>query len=147
MPATAMASVAPWVWHSASSDLVREVLEGEREWFPVHGGTTILTRALVLLAMLGFRKVEVFGWDSCLRGDAHHAYSQPENDSERVIEMEVGGKVFRCHGWMVIQAQDFQSVVKNILGLIRDVRLCVHGDGLIAHLLDYSATQAALEER
>ena len=137
-----------WLWHSANSDVVDEVLKewsethGNREWWPVYGGTTIATRALTVLAMLGFRKVEVFGWDSCIRDDSHHAYAQPENDGETIYSVKVGGKEFKCHGWMIVQANDFQKTVRYIYGLIPDFEMIVHGDGLIASMMSHAATLA-----
>ena len=142
-----------WLWHSGDSAIVNRCLDEwseyrstKREWFPVFGGTTVVSRALVLLAMLGFRKVEVFGWDSCIMGDEHHAYPQPENDSSNVINVTVGNRTFRCHGWMAVQAGEFTKIVRHILGRIEDFEMVVHGDGLIAHLLNHSAGLAASTE-
>lgn len=132
-----------WLWHSANSDLVKDELEG-RSWHPVSGGTTVITRAIVLLAMLGFRKVEIFGLDSCLRDTAHHAYDQPENDSNLVLDVKVGDRTFKCHGWMVLQAEDFQNIIRYVLGVIPDFEMIVHGDGLISHMLD-TACKAVTE--
>lgn len=134
-----------WLWHSSSAEPVREAIEELNrscEWYPVHGGTTVATSSLVLLAMLGFRNVEVFGLDSCIREDAHHAYDQPENDGDNVQKLKVGSREFRCHPWMVIQANDFQSVVRHILSKIDDFQLVVHGDGMIAEILKYAADAA-----
>jgi len=97
------------------------------------------------MAMLGFRKVEVFGLDSCLRDDVHHAYQQAENDGDYVFNVTVGGREFKCTGWMMIQAHDFQRVIGKILGKIEDFSMIVHGDGLIAHILK-TAADAAKEQ-
>ena len=138
-----------WLWHSGDSDLVKGVFNAyaeetgtSREWFPVYGGSTVTTRALTLLAMLGFRKIEIFGWDSCLRGSTHHAYAQPENDGDRVIDVFIGGKTFQCHPWMIVQANEFQRLVQRIYSHIDGFEMVVHGDGLISHLLQHSADLA-----
>ena len=138
-----------WLYHAGDNTTIREMVETyaeeigrPHEWFPVHGGTTVTGRALTVLAMLGFRRIEVFGWDSCLRGDSHHAYAQAENDGQSVIEVEVGGRKFACHPWMVIQAQEFPALVKHIYGLIDGFELSVRGDGLIAHLLNHASEMA-----
>lgn len=133
-----------WLWHGAG-DAVNSAL-GEwakesgidREWYPVPGGTTVTLRALPLLAMLGFRRIHVYGFDSCLRGDAHHAYAQPENDGCGVMAISVAGREFLCHGWMVKQAQEFQEVVRHLL-IPAGVELAVHGDGLISAILNAAA--------
>ena len=132
------------LWHSG--DHLRETIAGfdretgrERQWYPVFGGGTVILRGLPLLMMLGFRRFELYGFDSCLRADRHHAYAQPENDRRTEIPVRVGGREFLCHPWMVAQAGDFLRLQKFIAP---HIDLCVHGDGLIAHIIE----TAALEE-
>lgn len=69
----------------------------------------------------------------------HHAYSQPENDEKIVLPVTVGGRVFHCHPWMVAQAQEFISLIK-IFG--SEFELIVHGDGLLAHIVETGASQS-----
>ena len=141
------------LWHSGDSTVcestIREYDEEhgiKREFYPVHGGSTVISRAITLLAMLGFRRIEIFGWDSCLKDDDHHAYAQPENDSRSIYTIRVGGRSFKCHGWMVVQANELTKLVKHIWGHLPDLDLIVHGDGLIAHMLNHSADLAATEK-
>ena len=50
---------------------------------PVHligGGTTVGLLAMSLAFLRGFRKIHLYGFDSCYRGDEHHAYAQNLND-------------------------------------------------------------------
>ena len=138
-----------YLFHSGDTELVKECFTefcketgANRAWYPVFGGTTVIGRAIVCLAMLGFRNVEVFGWDSCLRDDKHHAYDQKENDAEHVVDISLGGREFRCQPWMVVQAHEFPKIIKYILGPIPDFNLCVRGDGLIAHMLNHAASMA-----
>jgi trans-aconitate methyltransferase len=198
----AVAKVPPsqgFIFHSGETEQVKECFDEfcketgtNRSWFPVYGGTTVIGRALVCLAMLGFRNVEVFGWDSCLRMQkwrlrspdgswkqhgvdgyileygteqeaqevrdyllndyaedskvegvfSHHAYAQAENDSDHIVPIHIGGKEFRCHPWMVVQAHEFPKIIRYILGPIPDFNLCVRGDGLIAHMLNHAALLA-----
>ena len=137
-----------WLWHSSNADPVRETieeLERQHEWYPVRGGTTIATSGLVLLTMLGFRKVEIFGLDSCLRGNDHHAYPQPENDKGHIQKVTIGGKEFSCEPWMLIQANDFQNLVRSVFSKISDFEMVVHGDGLVAQMLNCAAEAVGSE--
>lgn len=138
-----------WLYHSGDTQIVKECFDAhcketgqDREWFPVYGGSTVIGRALVTLAMLGFRNIEVFGWDSCLRDDKHHAYEQKENDSSHVVTIEVGKREFKCHPWMVVQANEVPKIIRYILGPIDNFNLNVRGDGLIAHMLNHAADLA-----
>lgn len=133
------------MWHAAMyDDLIEEIdaLYGPKgeEWFPVLGGSTVMLRAIPLLRMLGFKRLEIYGFDSCLMDDAHHAYAQPENDSERVVKVTVGGRVFKCHAWMASQLQEFVDIMRLMAD---EIQLAVHGDGAIAHVI---TTAAAPEE-
>ena len=121
-----------WIWHCAGDDnfdLLKEVY-GE-DYYPIMGGATIALRAVHLLRMLGFHKFEVYGFDSCIIGE-HHAYKQPENDGEAVLDVMVSGKEFRCTAAHYHQAKEFVDMVSKT-GEHYD--LAVHGDGLISHII------------
>jgi len=126
-----------YLWHSgdlcgpAFEEYAKETDE-ERAYYPVFGGSTVMLRGLSLLVMLGFRKFHIWGFDSCIT-DRHHAYPQPENDTEKVMDILIGGRRFKCHAWMAVQAQEFIDTTKHLLP--DDVQMIVYGDGLIAHIL------------
>ncbi len=128
-----------YLWHTPM-DCIRDVLNDHYPiWFQVPGGSTVMLRAIPLLRLLGFKRFHLFGFDSCLSDQAHHAYQQPENDRDAPISCTVGDRVFHCHPWMVSQAQEFMDLVK-FLG--NEIELEVYGDGLIAHILDVGAAKA-----
>jgi hypothetical protein len=130
-----------WMWHSG--EFVKEVVEqfardnGDHISYPVFGGSTVMLRGLPLLYMLGFRKFHIWGFDSCIEEGRHHAYSQPENDKDKVMDVLVGGRTFKCQMWMSIQAQEFVDLVKHMMP--DDVQMIVEGNGLIAHILKTGA--------
>ena len=111
------------------------------EWWSIPGGSTVLLRAIPLLRMLGFKRFHLFGCDSCL-SEGHHAYAQPENDTELVLDTIVGGRVFKCHAWMVQQGQGFIDLIKY---LGNDIELEVYGDGMLAHTLTAAAAMESKE--
>ena len=121
-----------WIWHCAGDDNI-DLLEEEygKDYFPVMGGATIALRAVHLLRMLGFPKFEMYGFDSCIIGE-HHAYEQPENDGEEVIDVVVSGREFRCTAANYHQAKEFVDMISKT-GEHYD--LAVHGDGLISHII------------
>jgi hypothetical protein len=133
-----------FLWHGAGDEILGylreydEAREQARQYYPINGGSSITLRALPILAMLGFRKIHVYGFDSCLRGEQHHAYPQPENDADPLIEIMVDGKTFTCATWMAQQANEFQQILTHIL-VPAGVELAVYGDGLIAAILNAAA--------
>jgi hypothetical protein len=127
-----------WIWHCGSSAVAKEELDGYYlgHYHMVSAGSTVALGAIYLLRMLGFERFEIFGFDSCVLGDAHHAYAQAENDHQRVVRVEMGSHTFYCQPWMLSQFEDFVKATKHIGHL---VEMIVHGNGLIATWLRLAA--------
>lgn len=103
-----------------------------RETVIVSGGTVVGLHAMTLAHVLGYRTLHLYGYDSSYRGDANHAYSQPENDGEEIIRCEVKGREFFAAPWMIRQADDFQDVAMALADLGCDIH--THGTGLLPTL-------------
>ena len=134
------------LWHAGMSDSVKNSLEahdherGEgRAWFPVMGGSSVMMRTIPMLIMLGYHLFHIYGWDSCLMGDKHHAYDQPENDGKSAIPVRVGGKEFKCQMWMWVQAREFIDIQQMIA---EHCDMAVYGSGLIAHIIETAAKES-----
>lgn len=117
------------LWH-VNSEGMADLLKDEKAR-PVHligGGTTVGMNAIVLAFASGFRKIHLYGFDSSFRDD-HHAYSQPANDSDRVIDALYGDQKFKTTAWMAQQINDFQELVPGLLadGCV----FTVAGDGML----------------
>jgi len=127
-----------YLWHVMGDLTDSSVMKG---YFPAHwpipGGSTVLLRAIPLLRMLGYHRFHLYGCDSCLKAGAHHAFSQPENDDQAIVPLMVtGGRTFYCHPWMASQAREFVTMIQK-LGETFD--MIVHGDGLLAHIINTGA--------
>jgi hypothetical protein len=145
-----------WIYHVGINDdtpTTKAVLDGYYlgHWHNVGGGTTVGTRALVLLRTLGFVRFDLFGMDSCWQDDVHHAYAQPENDHDQRLRITAApaghpelARVFWCAPWHLQQLQDFLQLVR----LHGDAFvLTVHGDGLLAYALTSSADVQLLDDQ
>ena len=132
-------------WHATGSVKAVDVVdENYPEYIIAGGGSTVALRTICLMRILGFRKMHIYGMDSCNMGGKHHAFSQPENDYKmKDIPVTVGDKTFDCQMWMVYQAQDFVDMVKTIGD---EFELDVKGDGLIAHILKTGAEMSHVGE-
>ncbi|CAM5998768.1 unnamed protein product [Sphagnum balticum] len=130
-------------WHTGAEH-IKDLLDTYlSEWYAIPGGPTVLLRAIPLLRMLGYRRMHLFGCDSCLQDGRHHAYSQPENDEPYIIDTICGDRIFQCHAWHIAQAQSFIDLIK-VLG--EEIELEIHGDGLLRHILTTGAELADLKE-
>lgn len=129
-----------WIFHAAGPDsAIAKTLDEYYlgNWHGVIGGTTVFTRGLMLLRMLGYLRFDAFGIDSCWLDDKHHAFPQKENDDDaryhvRVESPDGERRVFQCSGWHVKQAEDFLQTIR-ING--NHFLLNVHGPGLLAYML------------
>lgn len=131
------------IWHCLTFPerevpILNEHYFGGACWYPVMGMSTVATRAIMLLTMLGFERIECFGLDSCYRGVNHHAFPQPLNDKSPAAWISCAGRKFFCAPWMLGQAADFLEMMYGVLQQAK-VELHVHGDGLIAHMIEVGA--------
>lgn len=132
-----------WIWHPVTREHaeIAALLDGYylSRWAPVMGGCTVISRALWLLRMQGYLRFDLFGVDCCWRGDAHHAFDQPENAADVGYTVRIEppaapelGREFRCSLWMLKQFEDLLSQIRT---LGDHFLLRVHGDGLLAYAL------------
>lgn len=130
-----------FLWHTMAEQ-IEALLDAAYPlgYWPIAGGSTVLFRAIPLLRMGGFSKFILYGCDSCFDdGGAHHAYSQPENNGARVLNVTMGGRVFKCAPWMAAQAHEMLETIK-CLG--EEIQLDIRGDGLLAWTLQTAAREA-----
>ena len=132
-----------YLWHTQSSKISETIAQEHDTWYPIMGGSTVLLRAIPLFRMLGFKRFHLFGCDSCLEDEKHHAYEQVENDGQLVIPVDVGGKIFSCNPWMASQAQEFIDLI-TVLG--NEIELEVYGGGLLHHILETGASYTDIKE-
>lgn len=130
------------IWHalSAGDDEIKLLDEYYfKQHNPITIGVTVTMRAISLMRMLGFSRMEIFGLDSCWLDGAHHAYQQIENNGEKTMSVWVRPKGrddlaqrFICSVWQAKQAEDFMQLIKERGDMFR---LNVHGRGLIATMI------------
>jgi hypothetical protein len=139
-----------YIWHACGCEgeeaLLREFYFGN--FYAVDIGVTAGIRAITLLRMLGFCSMEIFGLDSCWFGDEHHAYEQTENDKDRRLKAYLRprgrdaeyrddkAKMFWCSGWHIKQAHTFLDLIRKRGDMFR---LSIHGDGLLAAIMQAGA--------
>lgn len=116
------------LWHPAFPGILDIVGTGKERAY-IGGGTTCGMKAATIAWAMGYRAIHLYGFDSCYRDGAHHAYAQPLNDGEQVMDAEYNGMTYRCSPWMIQQAEDFETFGPQLMD--HGVELSVHGSGLI----------------
>lgn len=132
-------------WHVyPSKEAVNLIHEIYPEYIMCAGGSTVATRAMVLMRVLGFKKQTLYGFDSCIVYDTHHAYEQKENDFDpNIMKVMVEGRTFECQPWMALQATEFAHMMEQAPD---EFDITVKGDGLIAHVLATGASPPASDK-
>lgn len=92
----------------------------------VGGGSTSGLRAMALSYMLGFRKLHLFGYDSCL--SEGNLLKITGERSEKVVVSEVEGRAFLCDMAMSQQAKEFEQQLRQMMP---GAKVKCYGDGLI----------------
>lgn len=127
------------LWHPHIDGMEEELTAADKG--PIHligGGTTVGLLAMSLAFLRGYRKIHLYGFDSCYRDGEHHAYAQDLNDGERIIDVLFDGQRYRCAPWMAGQADEFQNLATFMMG--QNAIITAHGEGLIpAMALDLMA--------
>lgn len=142
-----------WIFHtvhrteSAAADLLNRYYL--KRWESVNGGSTVASRALYALRMLGYLRFDMFGIDCCWdeQGIEHHAYPQPENAQDRRYNVTIApgdapdrARTFYCSAWHLKQYEDFLQMIKAVG---QQFLLQFHGDGMLAYTI---ATNADLSD-
>lgn len=97
----------------------------------VGGGTTSGLRAITLAWLMGYRKIILFGFDSCLAHDRRKHYDGKPLPESAVVDRWCAGEQFFCNRPMAMQADEFQVCYDLLPGITFDVR----GGGLIAAIV------------
>lgn len=98
---------------------------------PLHlisGGSTVGLNGMAVAYTQGWRNIHLFGFDSSY-DESHHAYAQPLNDADAIMDVSVEGESFKAAPWMVAQVNQFQELATALAdaGCV----ITVHGYGLL----------------
>lgn len=118
------------IWHPYISGIQEKI--GDRKVAFIGVGNSVGLKALGLAKLFGFKQVHLFGYDSSYDGENNHAYDQPLNNKERVIEVIVNGQKFKCAPWMATQTEEFKACLNNFIN--GGMNFTVHGQGLLPYV-------------
>lgn len=124
------------LWHLLATSS-HKFLEGK---FQVGGGSTSGSRGIVLAWCMGFRKINLFGFDSCLEGDGKNKLRKITgerwgSEKEQILELVCEGKTFFADPAMAAQANEIQDVI----GMLEGAKIKAWGKGLIQTVVEANA--------
>ena len=116
-----------WLWHLFVSE-PKTVLP-PHAWM-IGGGATTGLRAINLFYTMGFRRFELYGYDSCLKDGVLRVNGDKPKEGQP-LPVKVGTRTFWCNPSMAHQAQTFQP----LFDVMPDMLIQSYGDGLITAIM------------
>ena len=145
--AAAMSVKPPIIWHLETGSIEKSFAPKEKYgvYALIGGGATVGNSSICVAYTLGFRDLEIFGYDSCHQDDRSHAYSQPMNDAIPNVNVEWGGETFKASVAMKAQAEKFQMTSQALKQA--GCTLTVHGWGLLQAMYHTDASNMTEREK
>lgn len=119
------------LWHCWSDNFEQDELN-KHSLMAIGGGTTSGLRAINVAYVLGYRKIKLYGMDSCLGEKMEKRWDADPVENVATTEVVCGDRTFICNWAMAQQANEFQQVY-DIMG---DITIESFGDGLISAILE-----------
>lgn len=130
-----------YLWHCYSDGTWGEFCDLDPEAQGVGGGCTVGLRSISIAIMLGYSNIHLFGFDSCLNDEEHHAYKFATDKEEigTIYQLKIGldtpgNKVYNCAGYQLAQAYQFKQFYVDYGNLFHPT---FHGSGLLKDLFDW----------
>lgn len=131
------------LWHLSLTEDMENLFPPERVkqgGYAIVGGITSVGHASLCLAyVLGYRDIELYGYDSSYRDNNSHAYRQPLNEFMPTMEVAWAGKVYRTAFAMRVQAERVPYTLRELIK--EGCKVAVHGDGLLPAIWNTDASQ------
>lgn len=132
------------IWHLAG-DKFDQSIYGENN-VTLGGGCTVGTRAMAIAMGFGFYNLHLFGFDTCLDGENHHAYKFNNPELEKIYDtheifFEQDGPKFQVAGYHLGQLFDIKTMMGQFAGRMS---ITVHGESLLSYFMDLAVKRLAL---
>ncbi len=125
------------LFHPAYPELDTYLPPYNKSYCLIGGGTTVGLSALCLAFAMGYRKLQLFGYDSCHQATTSHVLPQALNDGELWGTLQWRGTTYRGSLTMLRQAELFQPIANNLID--RGCTITVNGSGLIPDIANQGA--------
>lgn len=122
------------LWHLQVEGIDDYLSDYEDAYCLIGGAASVGNTATCLAYAMGYRNLQIFGYDSSHRGTAGHAFHQKMNDGDPCASVRFGKKDYICSLTMKLQAEKFQDTAKELKKL--GCHIEVHGDGLLPDMFN-----------
>ena len=131
------------LWHLQIDNIDDYLPEYKEAYCLIGGAASVGNTATCLAYAMGYRNLQIFGYDSSHRGTEGHAFHQKMNDGDPCASVRFGNKDYIVSLTMKLQAEKFQDTAKELKQL--GCKIEVHGDGLLPDM--YNRPKEIMTER
>lgn len=109
---------------------------GINQFTYISGKGTVGITAIALAYTLGFSEMHLYGMDGSI-SESSHAYSQPQNNNDKIIEYDINGKRYKTTPELCNQMWNFQ----HLIPLLKGCDIHMKSEGLIKEVWDEFKTR------
>lgn len=117
------------LWHLQVGNIENEFPEYTDAYCLIGGAASVGNTATCLAYAMGYRNLQIFGYDSSNRDGAGHAFRQPMNDGDPCAHVMFNGNEYIASLTMKLQAEKFQETARALQE--GGCHIEVHGSGLL----------------
>ncbi len=122
------------LWHLEIGVIDTLLPEYHDDYCLIGGAASVGNTATCLAYALGFRNLQIYGYDSSHRDNDGHAFDQPMNNGEPCCVVAFSGKEYTASLTMKLQAEKFQETAQALID--EGCHIEVHGDGLLPDIFN-----------
>jgi SAM-dependent methyltransferase len=117
------------VWNLQIQGIDELMPDGYPAHVQIGGAASVGNTATCLAYAMGYRNLQIYGYDSSHRNGNGHAFHQKMNDGDPCAFVSFCGKDYLVSLTMKLQAEKFQETARDLKQL--GCHIDVHGDGLL----------------
>jgi SAM-dependent methyltransferase len=133
------------LWHLEVGNIENEFPDYPNDYCLIGGAASVGNTATCLAFAMGYRNLQLYGYDSSHRNDKGHAFAQPMNDGDPCCVVKFDGKEYTASLTMKLQAEKFQETAAALKA--SGCTIEVHGDGLLPAMFKAPPEVMAEEEK
>jgi hypothetical protein len=112
------------LWHT--NDIVIPEIQNCRR---VPAAVSITCCALMLFARMGYRRINIYGWDCSIANDGEHHAGQGRMNNSQHVEIIVGNRQFNTTQSLCAEAQDAVNIIPVLEWM--GCEIVIHGNSMI----------------
>ncbi len=133
------------LWHLQVENIDSLLPEYNRSYCLIGGAASVGNTATCLVYAMGYRNLQIYGYDSSHKDDKGHAFHQALNDGDPCCVVNFAGKEYTCSLTMKLQAEKFQTTSRILKSY--GCHIEVHGSGLLPDIFNSKTENLSEQEK